>query len=59
MSEISLPIRERILYEFELGHNAATAARNICAARGEGIVSERTCQRGQIVRGQGAFWKTS
>ena len=45
MSEISLPIRERILYEFELKHNAATEASNMCAARGEGTVSERTCQR--------------
>jgi transposase len=33
-----------MLYEFELVHTAAVAARNICAALGEGTVAKRTCQ---------------
>jgi transposase len=32
------------LYEFQLGNNASDAARNICAALGEGAVADRTCR---------------
>ena len=35
-------IRELLLYEFELGHNAAEAIKNICTAKGENAVKKRT-----------------
>ncbi|CAF5151984.1 unnamed protein product [Rotaria magnacalcarata] len=44
MSEIPIHIRHCILNEFQLGNNATTAARNICAALGEGAVAVRMCR---------------
>lgn len=38
-------IRHCILYEFQLGRKATDASKNICNALGEGIVSNRKCQR--------------
>lgn len=38
-------IRELLLYEYQLGHNAAEAARNICQAKGEHAVSHVTAKR--------------
>ena len=35
-----------MLYEFQLGNNARTAARNICAVLGEGTIADRTCHHG-------------
>ena len=34
-------IRELILYEFKLGHNATETAKNICYVKGEGTVDHR------------------
>src|SRR4051812_1485117 len=44
MSEIPIHVRHCMLYEFELGHNAAFAARNICTVLGKGTVAERRCR---------------
>ncbi|CAF1500326.1 unnamed protein product, partial [Rotaria sp. Silwood1] len=44
MSEIPIHFRHCILYELQLGNNASAAARNICAALGEGAVADRTCR---------------
>ena len=30
-------IRELVLYEFEMGHNAAETSKNICGMKGEGV----------------------
>ena len=38
-------IRTLIRYEFQLGHSAAQATRNICSAEGEGTVDESTVRR--------------
>jgi histone-lysine N-methyltransferase SETMAR len=38
-------LRVRMLHEFDLGHTATEATRNICAALGEQALSVRTCQR--------------
>ena len=32
-------IRHALLYEYQLGHNAREASRNICQAIGQGIIS--------------------
>ena len=32
-------IRHALLYEYQLGHNAREASRNICQAIGKGIIS--------------------
>jgi transposase len=45
MSEIPMHIRHCILYEFDLDHNATTAAHNICKVYGEGSASRTTCYR--------------
>lgn len=37
-------IRHCILYEFQLGHSAGEAVRNVCQALGQGSVTKRTCQ---------------
>ena len=37
-------IRKLLLYEFQLGHNATEAARNINNAKGDGTVPIRTAQ---------------
>jgi len=34
-----------LLYEFQLGHNAAQAHRNLCSVFGDHIPCERTCER--------------
>ena len=31
-------IQELMIYEFELGHNATEATKNICCAKGDGAV---------------------
>ena len=38
-------IRINFLYEFDLGHSAAEAFRNIISAKGQGVTCERTVQR--------------
>jgi transposase len=38
-------MRKLLKYEFELGHNAKEAARNINRAKGDGTVEIRTAQR--------------
>ena len=38
-------IWELLLYEFELGHNAAEVTKNICCAKGEGRVDQSTITR--------------
>ncbi len=45
MSEIPMHIRHCSLYEFDLDHNATTAAHNICKVYGEGSASRTTCYR--------------
>ena len=37
-------IRHCMFYQFHLGNNASTVARHICAALGEGAVTDRTCR---------------
>lgn len=37
-------IRSLLLYEFQLGHGATEATKNVCAALGEGVVNLRTTQ---------------
>ena len=39
MPEISVYIRHRVLYQFQLGNNVSAAVRHICAALG---VADRT-----------------
>ena len=36
-------LRSCLLFEFRLGHTAATAHRQLCLAFGDGVVSQRTC----------------
>ena len=38
-------IRKLMLYEFEPGHNATEATKNICFAKGEGAVDHNTVTR--------------
>ena len=38
-------IQEFLLYEFELGHNAVKAIKNICCAKVEGAVNHTTVTR--------------
>lgn len=45
MSVSNAVIRACLLYEFKLGTKGAEAARKICAAFGEGTISERTAQK--------------
>ena len=44
MSEISMHIRHYMFHQFQLGNNARAAARNVCAALGEGVVTHRICR---------------
>ena len=44
MLEISIHSHHCMLYGFQLGKNASVAAYHICAALGEDVVADRTCQ---------------
>jgi len=44
MAEMSTHVRHALLYEFELGHSAAEAHRNIIRAIGADAVSPRSCR---------------
>ena len=45
MNNQNMLIRELLLYEFELGHNAAEATRNICYAKGESHLDQSTANK--------------
>lgn len=45
MSASKDQVRQRMFHEFQLGHNAATACRNICAAMGDKAVAESTVRK--------------
>ena len=45
MEKKQASIRERLRYEFELGHSAAAATENICDALGPKAVSNATACR--------------
>lgn len=45
MSVKKWQLRELIFKQFQLGHNATEAARNICAMTGKASTTDRTCQR--------------
>ena len=38
-------LRHCLLYEYQMGHSAAGASRNICSALGQGVVSQATAYR--------------
>jgi hypothetical protein len=40
-----MTICECLIYEFQLGYNAAIATQNICASKGQGVVSYITAKR--------------